>query len=174
MPTTVDIPADWLAGEPALPDRCVRHGRPAARRVRFAIRSNPRIGSRKKVFQPGYTSLNRMAEYSRQVKIVKVSGWPLCSACARQRTAGLALTGVLFFAGLLAMIGGFVAGAMASGPNPAILLPILLGFAAVLASPWPLRLAALPRLAGAEVTPDGSAVRVTGASPEFTAQLPRG
>ena len=134
-PTTVDIPADWLAQEPPLPDHCVRHGRPAVRRVTFAVRSNPRIGSRKKVFQPGYTSLDRAEEYAEQVKIVKVSGWPLCESCVRHRTLGLAGAGVLFLGGLLAMIAGFVIGALDDGTNRALLIPILIGFAAIVKTP---------------------------------------
>jgi hypothetical protein len=170
-PTTVDIPAGWLAQEPPLPDHCVRHGRPAARRVTFAVRSDPKIGSRKKVFQPGYTSLNRAEEYAQQVKIVKVSGWPLCESCVRRRTLGLAGTGVLFFGGLLAMIAGFIIGALDDGTNRALLIPILLGFAAMLLSPLPLRSASLPRITQTQVSADGAAVRVTDASAEFAQQM---
>jgi hypothetical protein len=171
--TAVDIPADWLAQEPPLPDRCVQHGRPAVRRVTFAVRSNPKISSRGKAFQPGYTSLNRAEEYARQVKIVKVTGWPLCRQCVQRRTAGLALAGALFFGGLLAMIAGFVLAAADDGPNAALLIPILVGFAAVLVSPLPLRSASLPTLARAQATADGSAVHVVDADPKFIEQLPR-
>jgi hypothetical protein len=173
-PTAVDIPSDWLSHEPELPVHCVQHGLPAVRRVTFAVRSNPEIGSRKKVFQPGYTSLNRAEEYARQVKIVKVSGWPLCPQCVRRRIVGLSFAGVLFFGGLLAMIAGFVVGAVDDGSNPALLIPILLGFAAVLVSPLPFRSASLPRIARAQVTADGSAVHVADPSPQFMEQLPRG
>jgi hypothetical protein len=170
--TTVDIPTDWLAQEPELPDRCVQHGLPAVRRETFAVRSNPKIGSRKKVFQPGYASLNRAEEYARQVKIVKVSGWPLCRRCVQRRTVGLALAGVLFLGGLLAMIAGFVVAAVGDGPNGAPLIPILLGFAAILVSPLSLRWASLQRLAQAEVTTDGSAVHIADPSQDFVERLP--
>jgi hypothetical protein len=172
-PTTVDIPAEWLAQEPQLPDRCAAHGLPAVRRVTFAVRSNPKIGSRAKVFQPGYTSLNRAEEYAKQVKIVKMSGWPLCAKCVRRRTVRLILTGLLFFGGLLAMIAGFVVAAVDEGPNKAPIVPILLGLAAILVSPLPFRSASLPKLAHAEVTPEGSAVRVVDADTAFAEQLPR-
>ena len=169
---TVDIPAAWLAQQQVLPDRCVQHGLPAVRRTTFAVRSNPTIGSRKKVFQPGYTSLNRADEYVRQVKFVKVTGWPLCQQCVRRRTLGLALASVLLFGGLLVMIGGFVVATVGDGPNKALLIPILVGFAAVLVSPLPFRWASLLRLSQAEVTTDGAAVQVHDASQGFTRQLP--
>ncbi|MGK5684729.1 hypothetical protein [Actinoplanes sp. URMC 104] len=171
-PTTVAIAAGWLAEEPPLPDRCVKHGEPAVRRATFAVRSHPRTSSRKRAFQPGYTSLNRAEEYACQVKLVKVSGWPLCRSCVRRRTIASTLAGVLFFGGVLAMIAGLVAGAVDDGPNHLPLVPILLGLAAVLLSPLPLRRAGLPRLARAAATADGSAVQVTDVSPAFTAQLP--
>jgi hypothetical protein len=172
-PTAVEIPSDWLAREPQLPDRCAAHGLPAVRRVTFAVRSKPKIGSRAKVFQPGYTSLNRAEEYAKQVKIVKVSGWPLCANCVRRRTAGLVLAGLLFFGGLLAMIVGFVVAAVDDGPDKTPMIPILLGFAAILLSPLPFRFASLPKITHAEVTANGSVVHVSEASTSFAEQLPR-
>jgi hypothetical protein len=171
-PITVDIPASWLAQEPPLPDHCVAHGLPAVQRKTFAVRSNPKISSRRKALLPGYTSLDRAEEYAQQVKIVKVTGWPLCERCVRQRTIGLSLAGLLFFGGLFAMVAGFVIGALDDGPNRALLIPILAGFAAMLLSPLPLRTASLPRLARAEAVADGSAVHVTDADPAFAHQLP--
>ena len=170
-PTTVEIPADWLAQEPPLPDRCVAHGLPAVQRKTFAVRSNPKISSRKKVFLPGYTALNRAEEYASQVKIVKVSGSPLCTRCVRQRSIGLVLAGVLFFGGLLAMMTGFVIGALDDGSNRALLIPILLGLAATLLSPLSLRSASLPKLTRTEAADDGSAVHVTEASFSFAQQI---
>jgi hypothetical protein len=170
--TTVDIPTEWLATEPTLPDRCVRHGLPAARRVTFAVRSNPTIGSRKKVFQPGYTSLNRAEEYARQVKIAKVSGWPLCARCVRRRVLGLTAAAVLVFGGLGAMVAGFIIAAADDGPNAGMLAPILGGFAAILLSPLPLRWGSIPRLTGTQLTSDGATVKVADASSGFLAGLP--
>ena len=169
---TVEIPTAWLAGEPRLPDTCVRHGLPAVRRVTFAVRSKPAVGSRKRAFLPGYTSLNRADEYVRQVRVAKVTGWPLCAECVRRRRLGLALAAVLFFGGAAAMIAGFVAGAVSDGPDRALLVPILAGFAAILLSPVPLRWASLPRLTRAELTADGSTVHVSDASSTFAAEVP--
>lgn len=170
--TAVDIKAEWLANELPLPGCCVKHGLPAARNVTFAVRSDPRIGSRKKVLVPGYTSVNRAAEYLTQVKIVKVARWPLCARCVRQRTAGLTATGALLVAGLVALIAAGVAGG--HGDAPAWLLTVLFlgGLAAMLLSVIPFQQASLGRLARAQVTHDGAAVHVTNPSPAFTAGLP--
>lgn len=96
--TGFDIPTDWLADGPTLPDRCVMHGRSAVRRSDLAVRSRSKIGFRRKALLPGYTSLDRADEYVRQVQVVKVSGWPLCVRCVRQHTTGLTLAAVLFSA----------------------------------------------------------------------------
>jgi hypothetical protein len=169
---TVDIPTEWLATEPTLPDRCARHGLPAVQRKTFAVRSNPKIGSRKKVFQPGYTSLNRAEEYARQVKIAKVSGWPLCARCVRRRVFGLTAAAVLFFGGLATMVAAFIIAGAEDGPNAGMLAPILGGFAAMLLSPLALRWGSIPRLTGTELTSDGAIVKVADASSEFLAGLP--
>jgi hypothetical protein len=55
----VDLSARWLGGGPRLPDRCVRHGRPAARRVDLVIRSRPKLSSRRRPLVPGYTAFGR-------------------------------------------------------------------------------------------------------------------
>jgi hypothetical protein len=169
--TTVDIATDWLAREPSLPDRCVLHGLPAARRVDLAVRSRPKIGSRKRVFLPGYTSLDRASEYVRQVQVVKVTGWPMCARCVRRHTIGLGLASVLFFGGLAAVVTAFIIGAVAQGPMLALMVPILGGFATMLVSPLALRWGSLVRLSRAEVTPDGAAVHVADAHPQFVGQL---
>jgi hypothetical protein len=150
----------------------VLHGEPAVRRVTFGIRSKPVIGSRKKLLVPGYTSVNRAAEYLEQVQAVKATGWPLCARCVRQRTLGLVLTNVLFFGGLAVFAATFVTGAVADPPAPVLVVMFLGGLAAILLAVVPLQRASLPRLSRAEVTPDGAAVQVSDPSPEFTAQLP--
>jgi hypothetical protein len=167
-----DVPTAWLASKPTLPDRCVRHGLPAVRRVDFVVKSRPKISPRRKVLLPGYTSLNRADEYLQQVKATRVSGWPLCARCVRERTVGLTLAGLMFFSGLAAMVIAFVVG-LAVGPQPLLAVPFLGGFAAMLASPLALRWGGLPRLTRTETTEDGTAVRIIDPHPDFTAQLPR-
>jgi hypothetical protein len=169
---TIDIPVGWLAQEPELPDRCARHGLPVASRVTFAVKSAPRIGSRRKLLLPAYTAVDRAAEYLRQVRIVKVTGWPLCARCLTRRAKGLALAAILLIGGVALMAGTLIAGAVADPPPGALVLLFLAGFAAMLISVLPFGRVGLARLTGAEVTADGTAVRVTGPSPEFTAGLP--
>lgn len=167
----VDVSAEWLEGGPALPDRCVRHGLPAVRRVDFVARSRPKISSRRRMLLPTHTALDRADEYLRAVKAVRLSGWPLCATCVRDRRAYLALAGVLFFGGLAAVVVAFIAGGVLAGDQPLLLIPILAGFAAMLLSPIPLTRGALPRLTGTETTVDGTAVRITDPHPEFVARL---
>jgi hypothetical protein len=171
--TAVNISTDWLAAEPMLPEHCVRHGLSAVRRVSFAVKSNPKIGSRKKVLLPGYTSVDRAAEYLQQVKIVKATGWPLCARCVRRRIIGLVLAGALVLGGLVALASAFAVGAVGDPAAPVLMLLFFGGFAAMLLSVLPFQRVSLGRLAQAHVTDDGAAVQVTGASREFTADLPQ-
>jgi hypothetical protein len=171
--TAVDIPVDWLATQPQLPDRCARHGLPAVKRVDFAVKSRPKVSPKSKVLLPGYTSLNRADEYLKQLTITKVEGWPMCARCVRERTVGLVLAGVLFFGGLVAMVAAFVAGAVMTGTRPLLAVPILAGLALVLVSPLALRHGSLPWLTQTQTTDDGTAVRVIDPHPQFTAELPQ-
>jgi len=167
----VDVSAEWLEGGPELPDRCVRHGLPAVRRADFVIRSRPKISPRRRLLVPGYTALDRAAEYRRAVRWVRVTGWPLCATCVRDRRVYLGLASVLFFGGLVALVAAFAAGAVLNGTQPLLLIPILAGFAAMLLSPVPFSHGSLTRLTRTETTSNGSAVRVTDPHPEFVARL---
>lgn len=167
----VDVSAEWLEGGRALPDRCVRHGLPAVRSVAFVVRSRPKISSRRRMLLPTHTAFDRADEYLRAVRTVTVSGWPLCATCVRERRTWLSLAGVLFFGGLAALVASFVIGGLMSGDQPLLLIPLLAGFAAILASPIPLGRGALPRLTRAETTSDGQSVRITEPHPEFVARL---
>src|SRR3954463_2015899 len=95
-----------------LPEHCVIHGLAASRKITFALKSNPKVDSRKKVLTPGYTSVNRAAEYLNQVKVVKATDWPFCARCIRQRRVGIALASVLLGVGFLALIAAFIVGAV--------------------------------------------------------------
>lgn len=168
---TIDIPAEWLATGPTLPDRCARHGLPFQERVDFAAKSDPKLSSKRRLFVPGYTAVDRAEEYVTQLKAVQVIGWPLCSQCVRQRQFGLRLAGVLFFGGLGAMVSAFVAGGILAGDQPWLLIPILGGFTAMLLSPLALRYGGLPRLTQARVTSDGRFVQVSQPAASFVEQL---
>ncbi len=170
----IDIPADWLATNPALPDRCVKHGHIAEQRVDFVVKSRPKVSPVRKLFVPGYTALNRGEEYLSKVRFIKVHGWPLCAACVRRRRIGLNLAVVLFFGGLAAIVGTVIARPAMSGDSGLLAVPIMLGFVAMLLSPWPFSWAGLPKLTQTQATSDGSAVQVDHASPEFAQQLANG
>jgi hypothetical protein len=171
--TAVNISTDWLAAEQMLPEHCVRHGLPAVRRVTFAVKSNPKIGSRKKALVPGYTSVDRAAEYLQQVKIVKATAWPLCARCVRRRIVGLTLASVLLLGGLVALVSAFVVGAVGDPAVPVLMLLFFGGFAAMLLSVLPFQRVSLGRLSQAHVTDDGAAVQLTNPSREFIAELPQ-
>lgn len=164
----LEIPADWLATNPRLPDCCAKHGLPAIRRVDFVAKSRPQIARKRRLFAPGYTAFNRADEYLSQVKLVRVQGWPLCARCVRRRRTGLVGAGFLFFGGLLAMV---LAGSALADETPVAAFSFLAGFAAILLSPWLFSYAGLPRLTGTQVTPDGAAVRVDNPRSEFSRQL---
>lgn len=167
----IDIPADWLATQPALPDRCVKHGLPAVRRVDFVVKSRPRVSSPWRMLLPGYTALNRGEEYAKQVTFVTVHGWPLCAQCARRRSTGLSLAGILFFGGLAAIAGAVIARLAMPDPSLLLAIPILGGFVAMLLSPLPLRWAGLPQLTQTQATADGTAVHVDHPASEFSTQI---
>jgi hypothetical protein len=168
--TELELPASWLATEPALPDCCSRHGRPAVRRARFVIQSKPpkqsRLGTWNMLGIAGY-----LIERQRQVKIVRVAGWPLCASCRRTRIVGLYLAQAMFWGGLAAFVSAIVVRVVRAEPDPLLAWPMLGGFALMLGSPVALTFGGLGRIVRARTAPDGSAVLVTGPDPEFARQL---
>lgn len=120
---------------------------------------------------PGYTALNRGEEYLSRVRFVEVHGWPLCDACVRRRRLGRALAAVLLLGGLVAILAAVIVRSRLSGESVLLAIPIIVGSAAMLLSPWPLSWAGLPQLTHAQATPDGRAVHVERASTAFTQQL---
>lgn len=170
----IEIPADWLATNPALPDRCVKHGLPAEQRVDFVVKSRPKVAPAQKILIPGYTALNRADEYLTKVRFVKVRGWPLCAECVRRRRLGLALAAALFFGGVAAIVGSLIARAATSDDSPLLGVLVMAGFVAILLSPLPFSWAGLPKLTHTRATPSGDAVHIDDADPEFIGGLPGG
>jgi hypothetical protein len=169
--TGITIPADWLAGRPPLPDRCVRHGQPAARRVDIVLRSKPPASPRRRPWATGRGSLERAAERLQLVRIVVLRGWPLCSRCVRRRSVALGLANTLFFGGLIAVVAALVLRLRGDTGTSTLLAPVVGGFVAMAATTAPLEWGGLSRLARATVTPDGAAVHVADPHPTFVAQL---
>ncbi|RZU52224.1 hypothetical protein EV385_4071 [Krasilnikovia cinnamomea] len=166
-PAELDLPADWLATHPRLPEVCVQHGLAQAQRVDFVVKSRPKVSRARRLLVPGYTALDRAGEYLGHVKFVKVQDWPLCARCLRRRHIGLAVAAFLFFGGLVAMIAAGAAQASVEGGSKVLAIPFFLGFVAIVASPWPFSYAGLPKLTHTQAAPDGTAVRVTHPHPEF-------
>lgn len=170
----IDVSAAWLATNPALPDRCVKHGLPVQRRVSFVVKSRPKVSPVRKLFVPGYTALNRGEEYLSKVQFVRVQGWPLCAECVRRRRLGIAFAAVLFFGGLAAIVVAVIARSAMSGNSGVLGVLVAVGFIAMLVSPAPFSWAGLPRLTRTQATADGDAVHVDQPSPEFVRQIEDG
>ncbi|GAA2488695.1 hypothetical protein Ahu01nite_023170 [Winogradskya humida] len=170
----IDVSAAWLATNPVLPDRCVKHGLPVQRRVSFVVKSRPKVSPVRKLFVPGYTALNRGEEYLSKVQFVRVQGWPLCAECVRRRRLGITFAAVLLFGGLAAIVVAVIARSAMSGNSGVLGVLVAVGFVAMLVSPVPFSWAGLPRLTQTQATADGDAVHVDHASPEFVRQIEDG
>jgi hypothetical protein len=170
----VQIPADQLAAGWPLPDCCARHGLPAIRRVDFVVKSRPKVRSVGRLALPGYTTVDRAEEYLTKVRFISVKGWPLCKRCLRRRTAGLSLATLLFFGGIVTMIASVALTLSHSPANRALAIPFMLGFAAIVAAPWPFSWGGLPKITQTQATPDGSAVVVENPDGMFREQISHG
>jgi hypothetical protein len=160
---TLEIPAAWLVDGAVRPDRCVRHGAPAIRRVDLAVRCRPANGVSR--FGPG----------ARHARAVRVAGWPLCRRCVRVRVAGISLAAVLFVGGLLALVAGITTGIttgiLADRWRPAPLVPVLGGAVAMLGAAPARTWGGRSRLTRVRLTADGATVQVVDAHPDFEARL---
>lgn len=156
----VEVSADRLNSGQVLPGCCAKHGLPAVRRVDFVVKSRPKLKSVGRLWVPGYTAVDRTADYLTRVKFIKVAGWPLCITCVRRRTLGLALASLLFFGGIAAIAAAVVIGLATSPGNRLLAIPFLAGFVAIVASPWPFSWGGLPRITQTEATPAATAVIV--------------
>lgn len=162
----VELPAE-LVEQGDLPSSCTRHGRPAARRVDFALQSKTKpTGARLNVIGVA----DRLSEHVMSVQVTRVKHWPLCRRCVRTRTSWLAGSAGLLLGGLAAISGSLIALAFAG--NRALLgLVFLLGFLAIVAAPYLFYLGSLPRLTRARTSSNGTSVEVTNPSHEFRASL---
>ncbi|GAB3497458.1 hypothetical protein [Amycolatopsis cihanbeyliensis] len=173
----VSLPAELVQQPGTLPAHCTRHGRPAARRVDFALQSKVRIeGSRVRqvgVFG-GAGMADRLGQHAKKVRVTHVKGWPLCHTCARTRASWLVVSSVMFFGGLLAFVGSLIIGIIAEkGTVPWLAGVAVAGFVLLVLSAFPFHRGSLARLVGANTAPDGTSVRVTNPSAAFVAELPR-
>lgn len=165
---TLVLPVDVVRTPGALPPYCSRHGAPAARRVDFVLQSRVKVDGNRALSGNVLSTTDRLAQRGAKVRVSDVRGWPLCGACVRVRTVGLALAVVLFWGGLLAFAGALIAGLVGDVPS-ALAVVAVLGFVAMVVSPFALHLGALGRIVRARVSDDGQSVVVESPSAAFAA-----
>lgn len=166
---SVRVPADWFARATVLPGCCARHGRPAAHRVSFDLRSRPdsTIG---RSASPLSTAA-RLADMASRTKVTTLRDWPLCGTCHRTHRGLRLAAGVLCWGGLLAFVVPIVLRVATGELQPQLIWAMLGGVAAVLGSAFVFALSGLARLLGAQTTVDGAAVLFTKAHPDFAREL---
>lgn len=169
-PNVVTLPADLVQRPSGLPGSCSRHGRPAAKRVDFALQSKTQPhGGRLTVFGMA----DRLGQHAKAVRVTHVKGWPLCRTCVRTRAVWFTLSLVLFFGGLLAFAGSLVAGVIAEKGTVQWLAAVAVGgFLLMIVSAFPFSVGSLSRVTGARTSADGESVIVAHPSDAFTAELP--
>lgn len=169
-PDPLGVPANWMCATTTMPAHCVRHGLPAVRRVDLALQSRPQMANnlptRGNILGLG----SRLGEWGQRVKTTRVHGWPLCSRCVTQRCTWIWPTRVLFWGGLVLVIGA-VAASILAGPAPLLGIPMLGGCAMMLASVVPFTRASYPRIVQAQTSVDGSQVIITNPHPYFASEM---
>ncbi|GAB2659330.1 hypothetical protein GCM10027271_17520 [Saccharopolyspora gloriosae] len=171
LPEQVRVPAQVAETPGALPGCCARHGRNSARSVDFALQSRAEPqGSRAMSANPLGVA-GRLGERAQKVRITRVRDWPLCTTCARQRTAGLVLANALFWGGVVLIAGALAARLITGVQSPALGAALLGGFFAAIVSVVPFVLGSLPRITGARTSEDGSEVVLTAPHPAFVTAL---
>ena len=177
QPNVVTLPADFVAQPGNLPARCTRHGRPAVRRMDFALQSKVHIeGSRlRQVGVFGVLGMaERLGQHGRKVRVTDVKDWPLCQECVRTRTFWLTISRIMFFGGLLAIVvSATIALVAEEGTVKPLAWVFVLGFLLLPLAAFPFSIGSIPRIIGANTAPEGGSVLVVDPSEEFAAELPR-
>ncbi|PRW62495.1 hypothetical protein [Actinopolyspora mortivallis] len=170
---TVEFPAEACTPE-RLPGVCSRHGAPCTRRIDFALQSRVEVSGSRVLGGGNVLGLfGRFGERARRVAVVGVRGWPLCRRCRAMRLRWFGTAQVLFWGGLLAVLGG-VLGRVVTGQTAAAFgVSLLGGFAAMLLAAVPFSLGGVPRVVRARAAGDGTRVLVDRPHPEFAARLSR-
>lgn len=160
-----------VCSEGRLPDRCSRHGRGQVRRKYLALQSRvqhtdvPRRGSNP------LTAFARVGERARKARITWVRGWPLCATCVRTRVFWFGLVQVLFWGGVLLLVGAVVA-RVRIGQEEVLAAPAVAGLAMMLCSVLPFVRGSYGRILGARTSQDGEHVILDRPAPEFVRRLP--
>lgn len=170
----VTLPADFVGQPGNLPRHCSRHGLPAVRQKDFVLQSKVKIEGNR-VMQVGGRGAVGMAErldqHKKKVRLAEVKGWPLCQKCARTRAVWLTVASVLFFGGLVGLVGSLILGSVSDG-MPWLAGVAVAGFALMPIAAFPFVLGSLSRITGAQTSPDGASVIIANPSRAFVAELP--
>lgn len=170
----VELPADFVQRPGKLPNHCSRHGRPAVRRVDFALQSKVDIeGSRLgTVAGTGVVGMaERLGQHAKKVRVIHIKGWPLCRRCARTRASWLTLASVVFFGGLATFVGSLIVGLVSDGVQ-ALAAVAVAGVVLMPLAAFPFAYGSLGNLVGARTSSDGALVLVHDPSHAFLAELP--
>lgn len=171
VPNVVRIPTDLVEQVGDLPGHCSRHGRPAVKRVDFALQSKVRPPGSRILSGNVLSAADQISEYAKTVRVAHVKGWPLCPACVRTRVIWFSTAMVMFFGGLVAFAGSLVVGVFVEVPKVFAAVAAI-GFVVMVLSAFPFHRASYARVASAATSADGTAVIVVDPNREFTAELP--
>lgn len=171
VPNIVTIPADLVQQAGNLPGHCSRHGRPALKRVDFALQSKVRPSGLRILTGNVLSAADRISEYAKKVRVAHVKGWPLCPACLRTRAIWFSTAMVMFFGGLVAFAGSLLVGVFVEVPK-AFAAVAAIGFVVMVLSAIPFHRASYARVVSAATSADGTTVIVVEPKQEFTAELP--
>lgn len=174
LPNVITLPAELVQQPGNLPAHCSRHGRPAVRRVDFALQSKVPPEPNRALSGNVLSTADRISRRATKVKVTHVKGWPLCHACRRSRAFWFTLSLVMFFGGLLAFAGSLIVGMFtAKGTVQALAGVAIGGFVIMILSAFPFHRGGLARIVGASTSADGTSVIIVNPSEAFTAELPR-
>lgn len=99
--------------------------------------------------------------------------WPFCASCVRRRTRIRRAAAALLFGGIALALAAIAWSAVHPGTEPGLLAPLLVGFAAVVASGFVFGRSRWRRIADARVSDDGEWVTFSQAHPAFTSDMYR-
>lgn len=165
------MPGDVVTTPGRLPEVCAKHGRPASRRVKLALQSRTRISGSRALSGNVLSVGNRLGQWAQQVRITYVRDWPLCRRCALRRTTLLTTSVIMFWGGIVLLVGGFVARLVIGHASPALGMPVMLGFGLPLGAVVPFAIGSLPRLTRARTSSDGESVLVESPHAAFAARI---
>lgn len=168
------LPAGPVQQPGNLPAHCARHGRPAVKRVDFALQSKVEIEGNRTLSGNVFSTADRLSRRAEKVRVTHVKGWPLCRDCVRIRTVWLTIALIMFVGGLVAFAGSLLVGIVAAESTVQAFAGVAIGgFVVLVLSAFALHRAGLARLVGAATAADGRTVLIVNPSDAFAAELPR-